>query len=50
LDEVGVCGAAEFVIDVYHRLFQIEKSFRMSMHHLQARPIYPTSVNRSTPT
>jgi len=32
--------AAEFVIDAYHRLFQIEKSFRMSKHDLQARPIY----------
>jgi hypothetical protein len=28
------------VIDAYHRLFQIEKSFRMSKHDLQARPIY----------
>ncbi|MDQ2790758.1 MAG: IS1634 family transposase, partial [Actinomycetota bacterium] len=24
----------------YHRLFQIEKSFRMSKHDLRARPIY----------
>jgi hypothetical protein len=31
---------AEFVIDAYHRLFQIEKSFRMSKHDLQARPIH----------
>lgn len=31
---------AAFVIDAYHRLFQIEKSFRMSKHDLQARPIY----------
>src|SRR5262249_13664523 len=30
----------QFVIDAYHRLFQIEKSFRMSKHDLQARPIY----------
>jgi hypothetical protein len=30
---------AQFVIDAYHRLFQIEKSFRMSKHDLQARPI-----------
>jgi transposase len=29
-----------FVIDAYHRLFQIEKSFRMSKHDLKARPIY----------
>jgi hypothetical protein len=31
---------AEFVIDAYNRLFQIEKSFRMSKHDLQARPVY----------
>src|SRR5690606_8962735 len=31
---------AEFVIDAYHRLFQIEKPFRMPKHDLQARPIY----------
>ena len=31
---------AEFVIGAYHRLFEIEKSFRMSKHDLQARPIY----------
>jgi hypothetical protein len=30
----------EFVIDAYHRLFNIEASFRMSKHDLQARPIY----------
>jgi len=30
----------EFAISAYHRLFQIEKSFRMSKHDLQARPIY----------
>jgi transposase len=28
------------VIDAYHRLFHIEKSFRMSKHDLRARPIY----------
>ena len=28
------------MIDAYHRLFQIEKSFRMSKHDLQARPVY----------
>jgi hypothetical protein len=28
------------VIGVYHRLFQIEKSFRMPRYDLQARPIY----------
>jgi hypothetical protein len=30
----------EFVIGAYHRLIEIEKSFRMSKHDLQARPIY----------
>jgi hypothetical protein len=30
----------EFVIDAYHQLWHIEKSFRMSKHDLQARPIY----------
>jgi hypothetical protein len=29
-----------FVIDAYHRLIEVEKSFRMSKHDLQARPIY----------
>jgi transposase len=28
------------VIGAYHQLFQIERSFRMSKHDLQARPIY----------
>jgi hypothetical protein len=28
------------VIGAYHRLFAIEKSFRMSKHDLQARPVY----------
>jgi hypothetical protein len=32
--------SAEFVIDAYHRLWRIEKSFRMSKHDLRARPIY----------
>jgi len=36
----GTAITAEFVINAYHRLFQIEKSFRMSKHDLQARPIY----------
>lgn len=31
---------AEFVIDAYHRLLQVEKSFRMSKSDLRARPIY----------
>ena len=30
----------EFVIGAYHRLYQIERSFRMSKHDLQARPIF----------
>ncbi|NIK62303.1 transposase [Kribbella shirazensis] len=30
----------EFVIGAYHNLWRIEKSFRMSKHDLQARPIY----------
>ena len=32
--------SADFVIDAYHQLWRIEKSFRMSKHDLQARPIY----------
>jgi transposase len=28
------------VIGVYHQLWRIEKSFRMSKHDLRARPIY----------
>ena len=31
---------AQFVIDAYHQLWRIEKSFRMSKHDLRARPIY----------
>ena len=31
---------AQFVIGAYHRLFEIERSFRMSKHDLQARPIF----------
>jgi hypothetical protein len=30
----------EFVIGAYHQLRRIEKSFRMSKHDLQARPVY----------
>jgi Transposase DDE domain len=30
----------EFVLAAYHRLYNIEKSFRMSKHDLAARPIY----------
>ena len=36
----GTAVTAEFVIDAYHRLLQIEKSFRMAKSDLQARPIY----------
>ena len=32
--------APEFVIGAYHQLWRIEKTFRMSKHDLQARPIY----------
>lgn len=32
--------SAEFSIGAYHRLFEIEKSFRMSKRNLQARPIH----------
>ncbi|WP_458860425.1 IS1634 family transposase [Mycobacterium adipatum] len=31
---------ASFIIDAYHRLWRIEKAFRMSKHDLAARPIY----------
>ena len=36
----GAPVTAEFVIGAYHRLFQVEASFRMSKHDLAARPIY----------
>jgi DDE family transposase len=36
----GTPITADFVIGAYHRLFQIEKSFRMAKSDLQARPIY----------
>jgi hypothetical protein len=44
-------ATAEFVIDAYHRLFQIEKSFWMSKHDLQAQPIYhhKRESNRRSP-
>lgn len=32
--------SSEFVIDSYHQRWRIEKSFRMSKHDLQARPVY----------
>jgi hypothetical protein len=31
---------AQLVIDAYHRLFEVEKSFRMSKSDLKARPIF----------
>lgn len=36
----GTSVTADLVISAYHQLWQIEKSFRMSEHDLQTRPIY----------
>jgi hypothetical protein len=36
----GTPVTAKFVISAYHDLWRIEKSFRMSKHDLQARPVY----------
>ena len=36
----GTPVTADFVVGSYHRLWNIEKSFRMSKHDLRARPIY----------
>jgi len=36
----GTPLTADFVISACHRLFEIEKSFRMAKGDLQARPIY----------
>ncbi len=36
----GTPVTADFVISAYHRLFEIEKSFRMAKSDLQARPVY----------
>jgi hypothetical protein len=36
----GTPISPKFVIGAYHQLWRIEKSFRMSKHDLQARPIY----------
>jgi transposase len=36
----GTPVTADFVIGSYHQLWNIEKSFRMSKHDLQARPVY----------
>lgn len=35
-----IAATPQFVIDAYRQLWRIEKSFRMSKHDLQARPIY----------
>ena len=36
----GTPVTPDFVIGSYHELWNIEKSFRMSKHDLQARPVY----------
>jgi hypothetical protein len=36
----GAPVTPQFVLGAYHRLFEIERSFRMSKHDLAARPIY----------
>jgi transposase len=36
----NIDAGPECVIDAYHRLFNVEKSFRMSKSDLAARPIY----------
>jgi hypothetical protein len=36
----GTPVTADFVIGAYHRLFEIERSFRMAKSDLQARPVY----------
>ena len=36
----GTSVTPQFVLGAYHRLFEIERSFRMSKHDLAARPIY----------
>ena len=46
----GTLVTADFVIGAYHRLFEIEKSFRMSKHDLQARPIYHHQRESIEPT
>ena len=46
----GTPVTAEFVIGAYHRLFEIEKSFRMSKHDLQAGPIYHHKRDSIEPT
>jgi hypothetical protein len=46
----GTPVTAEFVIDAYHRLFQIEASFRMSKHDLPPARSTTTSASRSRPT
>jgi hypothetical protein len=46
----GTPVTAEFVIGAYHRLFQIERSFRMSKHDLAADRSTTTPAPRSTRT
>jgi hypothetical protein len=41
---------AAFVIDAYHQLWQVEKSFRMSKSDLRARPVFHHKRDRSKPT
>jgi hypothetical protein len=42
--------SAQFVIDAYHQLWHIEKSFRMSKHDLRARPLHHHKRERSRRT
>ena len=42
----GTPITAEFVISAYHRLFEIEKSFWMSKHDLQARVTFYCRFSR----
>jgi IS4 transposase len=42
--------SAEFIIDAYHQLWRIEKSFRMSKHDLRSALSTTTNASRSRPT
>jgi len=46
----GTPVTADFVIGAYHRLFEIERSFRMAKSDLQARPIYHANATPSRRT
>jgi hypothetical protein len=46
----GTPVTAEFVIDAYHRLFQIEKSFQMSKQTFKPGRSTPAPRTRSRPT